>query len=122
MIEELRKYIETTIYKEYQKNDKGHDINHIKYVTDRCLELSKNYDVDFNVLYVAAVYHDIGHHINPKEHEIISARIMYNDLNLRKYLSNENIDIIKEAIEDHRASSNHIPRSIYGKILAVILM
>ena len=118
MIEELRKYIETTIYKEYQKNDKGHDINHIKYVTDRCLELSKNYDVDFNVLYVAAVYHDIGHHINPKEHEIISARIMYNDLNLRKYLSNENIDIIKEAIEDHRASSNHIPRSIYGKILA----
>lgn len=118
MIEELRKYIETTIYKEYQKNDKGHDINHIKYVTDRCLELSKNNDVDFNILYVAAAYHDIGHHINPKEHEIISARIMYNDLNLRKYLSNENIDIIKEAIEDHRASSNHIPRSIYGKILA----
>ena len=50
MIEELRKYIETTIYKEYQKNDKEHDINYIKYVTDRCLELSKNNDVDFNVL------------------------------------------------------------------------
>lgn len=86
------------------------------------MELSKNYDVDFNVLYVAAAYHDIGHHINTKEHEIISARIMYNDLNLRKYLSDKNIEIIKEAIEDHRASSNHIPRSIYGKILAVILM
>ena len=42
------------------------DINHIKYVTDRCLELSKNNDVDFNILYVAAAYHDIGHHINPK--------------------------------------------------------
>ena len=43
---------------------------------------------------------------------------MYNDLNLRKYLSDKNIEIIKEAIEDHRASSNHIPRSIYGKIVA----
>ena len=28
------------------------------------------------------------------------------------------MQIIKEAIEDHRASSNHEPRSIYGKIVS----
>ena len=30
----------------------------------------------------------------------------------------EQIRIMKEAIEDHRASASHSPRSIYGKIVA----
>ena len=30
----------------------------------------------------------------------------------------EQIKIMKEAVEDHRASASHAPRSIYGKIVA----
>ncbi len=41
---------------------------------------------------------------------------MYNDINLNKFFSNENLIIMKEAIEDHRASLDREPRSIYGKL------
>lgn len=43
---------------------------------------------------------------------------MSRDENLKKFFSYEELKIIKEAIEDHRASSNHEPRSIYGKIVS----
>ena len=31
------------------------------------------------MLYTIAAYHDIGHHIDAKNHEIVSAKIMYED-------------------------------------------
>ena len=104
--EELKRYIEQNIFPRYKLNDKGHQIEHIKYVINRCYKLSKNMDVDYNMLYVIATYHDIGHHIDYKNHEIVSAQIMYNDINQNKFFGNENRIIMKEAIEDHRASLN----------------
>ena len=70
------------------------------------------------MVYTVAAYHDIGHHIDPKKHEIESAKIMQKDDNLKRFFSKEELKIIKEAIEDHRASSDHEPRSIYGKIVS----
>ena len=75
-------------------------------------------NIDNNMLYVVAAYHDIGYHIDYKNHEIVSAQIMYNDINLSKFFSYENLIIMKEAIEDHRASLDREPRSIYGKLLS----
>ena len=117
---ELKEYIENNIFPEYNKNEIGHGINHIKYVIDRSMELVKenNLDVNLDMVYVIASYHDIGHHIDSKKHEIISADIMSKDKNLEKFFTKEELIIIKEAIEDHRASSNHDPRSIYGKIVS----
>ena len=43
---------------------------------------------------------------------------MSKDENLKKFFSKEELNVIKEAIEDHRASSDHEPRSIYGKIVS----
>ena len=68
MYEELKRYIELNIFPQYIQNDKGHQIEHIKYVINRCYKLSKNMDVDYNMLYVIATYHDIGHHIDYKNH------------------------------------------------------
>ncbi|MCI8347730.1 MAG: HD domain-containing protein [Bacilli bacterium] len=116
--EELKRYVEQNIFPQYNLNDKGHQIEHIKYVINRCSKLSKNMDVDNNMLYIIAAYHDIGYHIDYKNHEIVSAQIMYNDINLNKFFSNENLIIMKEAIEDHRASLDREPRSIYGKLLS----
>ena len=45
-----------------------------------------------------------------------------NDKFMENYFSLAERIVIKEAIEDHRASAKSEPRSIYGKILAVILM
>ena len=70
------------------------------------------------MVYTIAAYHDIGHHIDSKTHEIISADIMSNDKNLTNYFNEEELNIIKEAIEDHRASAKDEPRSIYGRIVS----
>ena len=115
----LKQYIEENVFPEYKKNDQGHDLEHIKYVINRSIKFADTIpDINYDIVYTVASYHDIGHHINPKLHEIISAEIMYNDDNLKEYFSDEERLIIKEAIEDHRASSDHEPRSIYGKIVS----
>ena len=116
--EELKRYIEQNIFPRYKLNDKGHQIEHINYVINRCYKLSKNMDIDNNMLYVIAAYHDIGYYVDYKNHEKVSAQIMYNDTNLNNFFNDKNLIIMKEAIEDHRASLNREPRSIYGKILS----
>lgn len=118
--EQLKDYIEESIFPEYDKNEIAHGISHIKTVIRRSFELIKqnNLEVDNNIVYTVAAYHDIGHHIDRKKHEIISAEIMSKDENLNKFFSQEELKTIKEAIEDHRASIDHEPRSIYGKIVS----
>ena len=48
----------------------------------------------------------------------MSGRIIRNDRNLRNWFSEEQIETIAQAAEDHRASADREPRSIYGRILA----
>ena len=116
---ELKEYIENNIFPVYEKNELAHNIEHIKYVINRSFKFAETIpDINYNIVYTVAAYHDIGHHINPKTHELISAEMMYNDNNLIDFFTDEERKIIKEAIEDHRASSNHEPRSIYGKIVS----
>ena len=117
---ELKKYIEENIFPEYNKNEKGHNIDHIKYVINRSIELveENNLDVDIDMVYTIAAYHDIGHHISPETHEIESAKIMEKDEGLKQFFNEEEQITIKEAIEDHRASAKKDPRSIYGKIVS----
>ena len=117
---ELQDYIENNIFPEYEKNEKGHGIDHIKYVIDRSFQLVKenSLDVNPNMVYTIASYHDIGHHIDSKTHEIISADIMSKDKNLSRFFTKNELVTIKEAIEDHRASAKDDPRSIYGRIVS----
>lgn len=116
---ELKEYIENNIFPEYEKNDQGHNLQHINYVINRSIKFANTIpDINYNIVYTVAAYHDIGHHIEPKKHELISAEIMYDDDKLKEFFNDEERIIIKEAIEDHRASSNHEPRSIYGRIVS----
>ncbi len=115
---ELSQYIENEIFPLYNRNEEGHGINHIKTVIKRSLELAKGYDVDLDMVYTIAAYHDLGHYIDRKTHEIISAEIFIKDEKIKQWFTDEQRNVIKEAIEDHRASSNHEPRSIYGKIIS----
>lgn len=116
--EELVEYIEKEIFPLYDRNEFAHGINHIKTVIRRSLELADGYDVDFNIVYTVAAYHDLGHFIDRKRHEIISAEIFMKDENIKRWFADEQRMVIKEAIEDHRASCNHVPRTIYGKIVS----
>ena len=118
--EDLKKYIEEYIFPEYDKNEKAHGIEHIKYVIGRSLELveENNLDVNPNIIYTVAAYHDIAHHIDRKNHEKLSAQIMYEDKNLERFFNPDELVIIRDAIEDHRASMEGEPRTVYGKIVS----
>ena len=115
----LISYIQTYILPEYSKNDSGHGIEHINYVIDRCFRFAEQFDnIDLDMLYTIAVFHDIDHHIDKKNHEKLSAQMFYENNDIKQFFTEEEQIIIKEGIEDHRASSDRVPRSDYGKIIS----
>ncbi len=116
---ELKKYIESNIFPSYSQNDDGHNINHIEYVIRRSLNFASSIkDINYDIVYTIAAYHDIGHHIDKDNHELVSAQLLLADKELKNFFTEEEITIIAEAVEDHRASSKNEPRSIYGKIVS----
>lgn len=117
--EELKKYIEENIFTGYDKNEDGHKLDHIMYVIDRSFMFASRVpDVNLEMVYVIAAYHDIGHYIDAENHEKVSGEMLLKDKNLRRFFTDEEIKIMSEAVCDHRASSKNEPRSIYGKIVS----
>lgn len=116
--DQLKKYIGEQIIDEYKLNDEGHNINHINYVLKRAIEISQFYSVNINILYTCVMFHDITCHINRDFHEKLSAERAYHDKFLQQFFSSLEMNMIKEAIEDHRASLQREPRNLYGKILS----
>lgn len=82
------------------------------------MKLARQLGTDINMSYAIAAYHDIGMSGPRALHHINGGKILQNDMRLRKWFSPAQIKIMKEAIEDHRASASHEPRSIYGRIVA----
>ena len=117
---DLKKYIKTNIFPEYEKNDKGHGILHILEVIRRAFELnkSKNLNLDENMIYAIASCHDNGKYIDHETHEKIAGQRFYLDENFKRFFSESERLTIKEAIEDHRSSFEDIPRSDYGKLIS----
>lgn len=115
---EIKNYIETMIIPKYAEFDKGHNLEHVKTVIDESLNLAESCGVNLDYAYVIAAYHDLGLCEGREFHHIVSGKILEADKALLQWFSPEEIKLIKEAIEDHRASSKNPPRSIYGKIVA----
>ena len=114
----LREYIEERIIPMYDGFDAGHGREHVGAVVTEALRLAAFYDVDEDMIYAAAAYHDTGLSVDRKTHHLESGRIIREDRELGRWFTREQIEVIAEAAEDHRASSDHEPRSIYGKIIA----
>ena len=68
--------------------------------------------------YIIAAYHDLGLEGPRAIHHLTSGKILASDVRLRRWFSSQQLKVMKEAVEDHRASTSHAPRSIYGKIVA----
>lgn len=118
-IEEIRVFLEREIVPLYDNFDAGHGRDHVHTVMSQSLSLASHYpEVDTCLLLTAAAYHDLGLAFGRDEHHIHSARIVCDDQRLRQWFNEEEINIIAEAAEDHRASSGHEPRTIYGRIVA----
>lgn len=117
--EEIREFVVRDIIPQYDNFDAGHGRDHVQTVISQALELAQYYpEVDPCVLLVAAAYHDLGLAFGREEHHTHSARIVREDARLRQWFTNEEINTIADAAEDHRASSSHEPRTIYGRIVA----
>lgn len=115
---ELREYVWKHIVPMYDSFDSGHRRDHVQMVIDGSLKMAEEYDVNVDMLYAAAAYHDTGLIAGRETHHLESGRIIRSDISLRKWFSEEQIDTIACAAEDHRASSKDEPRSIYGRIVA----
>ena len=116
---DLIAYVESDIIPRYDSFDKAHNRQHVLTVISESLELAKNIDgIDLNMVYAIAAYHDTGLCRDRKTHHIVSGEIILADTKLRRWFSEEEIAMMKEAAEDHRASADHEPRSIYGRIVA----
>lgn len=115
---DLMEFVERNILPRYNAFDKAHNLTHVSRVIKSSLVLARQVGADINMAYAIAAYHDLGLEGPRAIHHISSGKILLADQRLRRWFSAEKIKIMKEAVEDHRASASHAPRSIYGKIVA----
>jgi uncharacterized protein len=115
---DLVEFIETQILPRYAEFDRAHNLEHVTRVIRNSLELVKSTGADINMVYAIAAYHDLGMSGHRADHHLRGGKILAADARLKKWFSPEQLKIMKEAVEDHRASASRAPRSIYGKIVA----
>ena len=115
---EIMEFVETQILPKYTEFGESHGLRHVNRVIKNSLELARITGADINMVYVVAAYHDLGMSGPRAIHHITSGKILMADARLKKWFSPEQLQVMREAVEDHRASASHSPRSIYGKIVA----
>ncbi|MCF0165268.1 MAG: HD domain-containing protein [Bacteroidales bacterium] len=118
MNDDLKRYIEREILPRYDGYDKAHQLDHINKVINQSLEIASHFDVDTDMVYAIAAYHDLGIVKGREFHHIESAKMLLADDVLKQYFTQGQLVTMAEAIEDHRASAKNEPRGIYGRIVA----
>lgn len=116
--EELRAYIEAQIIPRYEAFDAAHRTEHVRTVIGQSLALARHYDVEIDMVYAIAAFHDTGLAHGRELHHIHSGRILLEDAFMQAHFSSRQLAVMRDAIEDHRASSDHAPRTVYGRIVA----
>ena len=114
----LQEYIEQTILPQYDAFDGGHKRDHAEAVIAESLQLARAHNADEQMAYVIAAYHDLGLQFDREKHHIYSGEILMADTTLRQWFTEEQLLVMRDAVEDHRASGKNPPRTIYGAIVA----
>ena len=115
---DLMEFIETQILPQYAQFDRAHNMEHVTRVIRRSLNMARQLGADLDMAYTIAAYHDLGLTGPRAIHHLTSGKILMQDARLKRWFSAEKLQMMKEAVEDHRASASRAPRSIYGKIVA----
>lgn len=119
MRQSLKQYLDTEIIPRYAAFDKAHREDHALAVIKRAMDMAGQYpEIDLEMLYTAAACHDLGLEVDRKTHHLESGRIIREDTRLGEWFTPEQIEIIAQAAEDHRASAQTPPRSLYGCLVA----
>ena len=115
---DLMEFVEVNILPRYNAFDKAHNLSHANRVIRQSIDLARTMGADINMAYVIAAYHDLGLEGPRAVHHLTSGKILLADKRLLKWFSPAQLQVMKEAVEDHRASASHAPRSLYGRIVA----
>lgn len=115
---EIMAFVEQQILPRYTAFGRSHGLQHVTRVINSSVRLAERLGADVDMAYIIAAYHDLGMEGPRAIHHLTSGKILMADARLKRWFSAEQIKIMKEAVEDHRASSSHSPRSLYGKIVA----
>ena len=133
--EDIVRYVFDDVVSRYAGFDPAHRENHAITVIGQAMELLDRREswlegqpaetvaiwsdeIDREVLFTAAACHDLGLVNGRDNHHTDSGIIIHNDSRLKEWFTEEQIELIAQAAEDHRASGKSAPRSIYGKIVA----
>lgn len=115
----LTLYIEEEVIPRYASFDMAHREDHARSVIARALAMAVQYpEIDTEMLYTAAACHDLGLSVDRKTHHLESGKIIRADACLREWFTPQQIEVIAQAAEDHRASATTPPRSLYGRLVA----
>lgn len=114
----LKQYIEQEILPRYDHFDSAHRRDHAEQVMRESVRLAALHGAREELAYTIAAYHDTGLVAGRELHHIHSGEIIRADQRLREWFTEEEIALMAEAAEDHRASSDHAPRTLYGQIVA----
>ena len=115
----LREYVEGRIIPRYAEFDKDHQADHVNMVIEQSMKLASEMPgIDKEMVYVVAAFHDLGLINGRENHHIDSRKILEADDFIRARFSPEQIRLMGEAVEDHRASKSGKPRNDYGLIVA----
>ena len=133
--EDVVRYVFDEIVSRYAGFDPAHRENHALTVIEQAMNLLDgraawlegqstetaelwSEEIDREILFTAAACHDLGLVNGRENHHTDSGIIIRNDSRLKEWFTQEQIELIAQAAEDHRASGKSAPQSIYGKIVA----
>lgn len=115
----IRRYVENEIIPRYASFDKAHRADHVNMVIEQSLKLVENEpDTVRDMAYVIAAFHDLGLVHGRENHHIHSREILEADEFIKARFTPEQIRLMGEAVEDHRASKSGKPRNRFGLIVA----
>ena len=114
----LQQYVEQEILPRYDHFDQAHRRDHVLMVIQQSLEIASKLDVNLDMVYTIAAYHDTGLCEGREHHHEVSAQIIKADARLRQWFTEVQIQTMADAAEDHRASAKQAPRTLYGRIVA----
>lgn len=116
---EIINYVEREIIPRYATFDKAHQESHVRMVIEQSLKLAGHIPaMNTDMVYVISAFHDLGLVNGRENHHRDSRIILEADEFVKAHFTPEQILIMGEAVEDHRASNSQKPRSEYGLIVA----
>lgn len=126
MRESLERYIFNEIVPKYSSFDTAHKEDHALTVISQAMNLLEKMpedvrnvqEINEEMLLTAAACHDLGLVNGRERHHLDSGTIIRSDARLREWFTQEQIETIAQAAEDHRASGKSEPRSLYGMLVA----